>query len=179
MLSQKAIKCNISSRVAFKVNTCIESNTILGHKGAQQLLNDNDMFFTDGTKLMRVRGAFIDQSEVIRICEYISQQTECTDFYELPKADSITNESSGIQKNANITHFDPLFKDVARFIVLNQSCSTSVIQRKFQVGYSRAGLLMEQLEKARIISTTTGNKHCKVMIQDEKSLINLLSSITR
>ena len=74
-------------------------------------------------------------------------------------------------------HLDPLFEDAARLIVINQSGSTSMIQRKFSIGYNRAGRLMDQLEKAGVVGIAMGSKPREVLIQDEMSLANLLSSL--
>lgn len=76
-----------------------------------------------------------------------------------------------------MTHLDPLFEDAARLIVMNQDGSTSLIQRKFAIGYNRAGRLMDQLEKAGVVGEAHGSKPREVFIQDEVSLENLLVSL--
>ena len=173
------IKANFPSRIAFKVSAGIDSKTILDRTGAQQLIGRGDMLaLVGGSEPERVQCAFVDTPEVERINEYISNQQSYNMPFELPEPDMPEADSGdGGSKDVDMQHLDPLFEDAARLIVRDQSGSTSLIQRKFAIGYNRAGRLMDQLEKAGIVGTAMGSKPREVMIQDENSLNNLLSSI--
>ena len=131
-----------------------------------------------GSEPERVQCAFVDTPEVERINEYISDQQSYNMPFELPEPDmpeADTGDSSN--KDVDMQHLDPLFEDAARLIVRDQSGSTSLIQRKFAIGYNRAGRLMDQLEKAGVVGAAMGSKPREVMIQDENSLNNLLNSL--
>ena len=173
------IKANFPSRIAFKVSAGIDSKTILDRTGAQQLIGRGDMLaLVGGSEPERVQCAFVDTPEVERINEYISEQQSYGAPFELPEPDMPEADmGDGAGKDVDMQHLDPLFEDAARLIVRDQSGSTSLIQRKFAIGYNRAGRLMDQLEKAGIVGSAMGSKPREVMIQDENSLNNLLNSL--
>ncbi len=171
------IKANFPGRIAFKVSAMVDSKTILDRPGANQLIGRGDMLFLNGNEPVRVQCAFVDTPEVERINDFISQQQGYTAPFGLPEPDSGDGEGIGSSSDVDMQHLDPLFEDAARLIVLNQSGSTSLIQRKFSIGYNRAGRLMDQLEKVGIVGAAYGGKPREVLIQDEVSLDNLLSSI--
>ena len=173
------IKANFPSRIAFKVSAGIDSKTILDRTGAQQLIGRGDMLaLVGGSEPERVQCAFVDTPEVERINEYISKQQSYGEPFELPEPDMPeTDAGDGAGKDVDMQHLDPLFEDAARLIVINQSGSTSLIQRKFAIGYNRAGRLMDQLERAGVVGAAMGSKPREVMIQDENSLNNLLSNL--
>ena len=172
------IKANFPARIAFKVSQGIDSKTILDRMGAQQLIGRGDMLYLQGNDPVRVQCAFVDTPEVDRINQFISQQQGYLEPYELPEPPASEGEgmSSG-SNDADLSHLDPMFDDAARLIVHEQSGSTSLIQRKFAIGYNRAGRLMDQLEKAGIVGAAHGSKPREVLIQDDMSLENLLSSL--
>ena len=171
------IKANFPARIAFKVSAGIDSKTILDRTGAQQLIGRGDMLFLNGAEPVRVQCAFVDTPEVERINNFISDQQSYNMPFELPEPDTPEAEFGSEDKDVDMQHLDPLFEDAARLIVINQSGSTSLIQRKFAIGYNRAGRLMDQLEKAGVVGAAMGSKPREVMIQDEVSLNNLLSSL--
>ena len=173
------IKANFPSRIAFKVSAGIDSKTILDRTGAQQLIGRGDMLaLVGGSEPERVQCAFVDTPEVERINEYISDQQSYGAPFELPEPDmSEADMGDGGDRDVDMAHLDPLFDDAARLIVMNQSGSTSLIQRKFAIGYNRAGRLMDQLEKAGVVGAAMGSKPREVLIQDENSLNNLLSNL--
>lgn len=171
------IKANFPGRIAFKVSAMIDSKTILDRPGANQLIGRGDMLFLNGNEPVRVQCAFVDTPEVERINMYIAQQQGYTTPFELPEPDNGDNDSIGNSADVDMQHLDPLFEEAARLIVLNQSGSTSLIQRKFSIGYNRAGRLMDQLEKVGIVGAAMGGKPREVLIQDEVSLDNLLKTI--
>ena len=172
------IKANFPARIAFKVSQGIDSKTILDRMGAQQLIGRGDMLYLQGNDPVRVQCAFVDTPEVDRINQFISQQQGYIEPYELPEPPVGDGEavSSG-SNDADLSHLDPMFDDAARLIVREQSGSTSLIQRKFAIGYNRAGRLMDQLEKAGIVGVAHGSKPREVLIQDEVSLENMLNAL--
>ena len=172
------IKANFPARIAFKVSAGIDSKTILDRTDAQQLIGKGDMLYLGGAEPIRVQCAFVDTPEVERINEYIAEQQSYNMAFELPEPDTPEADmGDGGDKDVDMQHLDPLFEDAARLIVINQSGSTSLIQRRFAIGYNRAGRLMDQLEKAGVVGAAMGSKPREVMIQDENSLNNLLASL--
>jgi S-DNA-T family DNA segregation ATPase FtsK/SpoIIIE len=169
------IKANFPSRIAFRVGAMIDSRTILDRPGAQQLVGRGDMLYLNGGEPVRVQCAFVDTPEVERINTFISDQQGYTSAFELPEPDTDDGEGGGEGREVDMQHLDPMFEDAARLIVREQSGSTSLIQRKFAIGYNRAGRLMDQLEKAGIVGAAHGSKPREVLIMDENSLENLLS----
>ena len=169
------IKANFPSRIAFRVGAMIDSRTILDRPGAQQLIGRGDMLYLNGGEPVRVQCAFVDTPEVERINKFISDQQGYLSAFELPEPDTADDGDGGESRDVDMQHLDPMFEDAARLIVREQSGSTSLIQRKFAIGYNRAGRLMDQLEKAGIVGAAHGSKPREVLITDENSLENLLS----
>ena len=171
------IKANFPSRIAFKVSAGIDSKTILDRTGAQQLIGRGDMLFLGGSEPVRVQCAFVDTPEVERINEYIARQQSYNSAFELPEPDMPDSDLGSDSADVDMSHLDPMFEDAARLIVMSQSGSTSLIQRKFAIGYNRAGRLMDQLEKAGVVGAAIGSKPREVLIQDEVTLNNLISNL--
>ena len=172
------IKANFPSRIAFRVGAMIDSRTILDRPGAQQLIGRGDMLYLNGGEPVRVQCAFVDTPEVERINQYIAKQHGYPTAFELPEPD-MPEDNMGEAADVDMQHLDPMFEDAAKLIVVNQSGSTSLIQRKFAIGYNRAGRLMDQLEMAGVVGPAHGAKPREVLIQDEMSLENLLSQWKR
>lgn len=169
------IKANFPARMAFKVSAMIDSRTILDRPGANQLIGRGDMLFLSGSEPVRVQCAFVDTPEVERITTYIAKQQSYLGPFELPKV-----EMEGEESNAgavDMTHLDPLFEEAARLIVATQQGSTSMIQRKFAIGYNRAGRLMDQLEKAGIVGAAQGSKPREVLCIDDTDLEMRLNNL--
>lgn len=172
------IKANFPARIAFRVIQGIDSKTILDRMGAQQLIGCGDMLFAQGNDPVRVQCAFMSTSEVVDVNNFISKQQGYVEPYELPEPILDNNETDGDgYKDVDMQHLDLIFEEAARLIVTSQSGSTSLIQRKFSIGYNRAGRLMDQLEKAGIVGAAMGSKPREVLIQDENSLNNILISL--
>lgn len=172
------IKANFPARIAFKVSQGIDSKTILDRMGAQQLIGRGDMLYLQGNDPIRVQCAFVDTPEVVDINNFIAQQQGYLEPFELPEP--IIEGGEGGESGADdvdLNHLDPMFDDAARLIVSSGSGSTSLIQRKFSIGYNRAGRLMDMLEKAGIVGQAHGSKPREVLIQDDLSLENLLASL--
>ncbi|HPR85949.1 MAG TPA: DNA translocase FtsK [Prolixibacteraceae bacterium] len=168
------IKANFPTRIAFKVASMIDSRTILDTPGANQLIGKGDMLVSSGSTMTRVQCAFVDTPEVERICEYISEQRGYTTAFLLP--DYVGDTEGGIP-DVDLKNRDEMFEEAARLIVSNQVGSTSMIQRKFSIGYNRAGRLMDQLEAAGIVGPSEGSKARQVLIQDDYSLEQLLNGM--
>lgn len=163
------IKANFPARMAFKVSSMIDSRTILDRPGANQLIGRGDMLFLSGSEPTRVQCAFVDTPEVERITAYISKQQSYLGPFELPRVEMDCEDGGGAGA-VDLTHLDPLFEEAARMIVATQQGSTSMIQRKFAIGYNRAGRLMDQLEKAGIVGTAQGSKPREVLCIDDNDL---------
>ncbi|MDR1652109.1 MAG: DNA translocase FtsK [Prevotellaceae bacterium] len=170
------IKANFPARVAFRVSSMMDSRTILDAPGANQLVGRGDMLFSQGNDLSRVQCAFVDTPEVEKIAHYIyAQQGNPTAFY-LPEY--VGNEGDSLNADAmDMSKRDPIFEEAARLIVASQQGSTSLIQRKFSIGYNRAGRLMDQLEATGIVGPTQGSKPRDVLVQDDYSLEQLLQRL--
>lgn len=170
-----SIKANFPARIAFKVASMIDSRTILDTPGANQLIGKGDMLISCNGGITRVQCAFIDTPEVEGICQYIGAQQGYPTAYLLPE---YVTENSGATGNADdLKDRDPFFEDAARLIVANQQGSTSLIQRKFAIGYNRAGRLMDQLEAAGIVGPFEGSKARQVLVMDDIHLDQILESL--
>lgn len=172
------IKANFPGRIAFKTAQRIDSSIILDRTGANQLIGRGDMLCLVGNEPERVQCAFVDTPEVERINEHICNQPGPQHPFEIPEP--IVEESAGgggsFDANAQI---DPLFNEAARSIVSSQQGSTSMVQRRFSIGYNRAGRLMDQLEQAGIVGVAQGSKPREVLIQDLNTLEQLLASLAK
>ena len=171
------IKANFPARIAFKVSQGIDSKTILDRMGAQQLIGRGDMLYLSGNDPIRVQCAFVDTPEVDEINRFIADQQGYLEPFELPEPAMAEGDDMGGGSEADLSHLDPMFEDAARLIISTQQGSTSLIQRKFSIGYNRAGRLMDQLEKAGIVGQAHGSKPREVLIQDEMSLDALLNQL--
>lgn len=163
------IKANFPARMAFKVMAQIDSRTILDQSGANQLVGKGDMLFLAGNTPTRVQCAFVDTPEVERINDFISEQQGYLSAFELPEPE-MDGESGGSGADLSNETLDPMFEEAARLIVVHQQGSTSLIQRKFSIGYNRAGRLMDQLERAGVVGPVRGSKPREVLISDEVEL---------
>ena len=170
------IKANFPARLAFKVASSIDSKTILDRTGANQLIGKGDMLFLSGNDPVRVQCAFVDTPEVEDITSYIACQQSYNAPFPLPEVPMDGGED-GDGPDVDLNHLDPMFNEVARMVVLEQSGSTSMIQRKFSIGYNRAGRLMDQLEKVGIVGPAKGSKPREVLCVSEEDLQFRLDNI--
>lgn len=170
------IKANFPARIAFKVSAKVDSRTILDASGADQLIGRGDMLVSHGSELLRLQCAFVDTPEVERIVEFIGDQKGYPTAFQLPEYEGQENE--GIDKEMiDLSKRDKMFEDAARLVVSSQSGSTSMLQRKFNLGYNRAGRIMDQLEAANIVGPAHGSKPREVLISTEYELENLLEEL--
>jgi S-DNA-T family DNA segregation ATPase FtsK/SpoIIIE len=171
------IKANFPARMAFKVMSQIDSRTILDGKGADQLVGKGDMLFLAGNTPTRVQCAFVDTPEVEQICQHIACQQSYVSAFELPEPPVEDGGSAGGSEGFDSGSLDPLFADAAREIVSTQQGSTSLIQRRFKIGYNRAGRLMDQMEKVGLVGPTRGAKPREVYCADLAELEVKLNSL--
>ena len=169
------IKANFPARIAFRVISNIDSRTILDTTGANQLVGRGDMLISTGGELTRVQCAFIDTSEVEKIAEFVGSQRGYSAAHYLPE---YTGEEGdfGISE-IDLGKRDKLFDEAARLVVQHQQGSTSLIQRKMNLGYNRAGRIMDQLEAAGVVGPPDGSRARQVLITDLLSLNRILSSL--
>lgn len=169
------IKANFPARIAFRVSAMVDSRTILDRPGANQLIGRGDMLFLQGADPVRVQCAFIDTPEVAEITKFIARQQGYPTAFYLPE---YVDENAGSDLgDVDMGRLDPLFEDAARLIVIHQQGSTSLIQRKFAIGYNRAGRIMDQLEKAGVVGPAQGSKAREVFCVDESDLGMRLNSL--
>ena len=170
------IKANFPARMALRVMQMVDSRTILDAPGANQLIGRGDLLFSQGGDTNRVQCAFVDTPEVEQIVNFISGQAGYPTAFLLPEYVGEGGEDKA-PGSVDLSDRDPLFDEAARLIVIQQQGSTSLIQRKFAIGYNRAGRLMDQLEAAGIVGPFEGSKARQVLIQDEYNLEQLLNSL--
>ncbi len=170
------IKANFPARVAFRVSSMMDSRTILDAPGANQLVGRGDMLFSQGNDLMRVQCAFVDTPEVENIVHHISDQQSYPTAFYLPEY--VNPDGEGVDMSSvDMSKRDPLFEEAARLIVASQQGSTSLIQRKFSIGYNRAGRIVDQLEVAGIIGPFEGSKARQVLVMDDYHLEQILKQL--
>lgn len=173
------IKANFPGRIAFRVTSVIDSRTILDKKGADQLVGKGDMLFLGGGDPVRVQCAFIDTPEIESVNEFIADQPGPVEPLELPEPaiDEQVGFSVGQGGNMDSHSLDPYFEEAAHAIVISQQGSTSMIQRRFSIGYNRAGRLMDQLEQYGIVGPAQGSKPRDVLVADDSQLQSLIAQI--
>ena len=155
------IKSNIQSRIAFSVSSAVDSKTILDKGGAEKLLGNGDMLYLPSgeNNPIRVQGVFIDDGEIESICKFVCSQGKAKfddNFVNLKPAENlnqILNENN-----------DPLYEEVKSFVIETRKASTSLIQRKFSIGYARAARLMDTLELNGIIGESRGSRPREVLV---------------
>ncbi len=168
------IKANFPARIAFKVSAMVDSKTILDGSGAQQLVGKGDLLFSQGNDAIRVQCAFVDTPEVENIVHFISDQRGYPTAFELPEPDFA--EGEGDVMSMDVARRDEKFEETARFVVVTQQGSVSMIQRKFEVGFNRAARIMDQLEAAGIVGAASGSKPRQVLIHTEYELDQMLNN---
>jgi len=169
------IKANFPTRVAFRVMSSVDSKTILDEPGANQLIGRGDMLINTGNEMVRLQCAFLDTPEVARITSFIGDQRGYDGAFMLPDFDA--NSEVALGGAADLNDRDPLFEEVAHYIVEEQKCSTSNIQRRYSIGYNRAGRIVDQLELAGIVGKQDASKPRPVLVGDLASLNRLLSQL--
>ena len=164
------IKGNFPGRIAFAVAQRIDSQIIIDRTGAQQLIGRGDMLFQIDGELTRLQCPFVDTPDIVRICDFIKEQEDNDrdinheEPYLLPEYVG-KDEGGGADANmGNVKDRDPLFEEAVRFIVMGNTASTSSLQRRYEIGYNRAGRLMDQMEHAGIVGPAQGSKPRQVLV---------------
>lgn len=176
------IKANFPARMAFRVISQIDSRTILERTGANQLQGRGDMLFLAGNDPVRVQCALIETKEVERVCAHIAKQQGYASAYILPEPDESTGDGGSSSSSSrgdagSVGKLDELFADAARTVVMHQQGSTSLLQRKFNIGFNRAGRIMDQLCQTGIVGEQDGSKPRQVLCPDEADLEFRLKSL--
>lgn len=169
------IKANISSRIALTVSSAIDSRTILDSSGAEKLLGMGDMLYSPigSNKPLRVQGCYISDEEVEKLCEFIKNQGESEYSEKIQK--EIESKAAQDKTSTKFTdggesgeNLDPLFDDAVDVVLENGKASTSFLQRKLGVGYSRGSKIMDQMEDKHIIGPAEGAKPRKILINKQQ-----------
>ena len=168
------IKANFPGRIAFKVSAKVDSRTILDIGGAEQLIGRGDMLVSYGSELLRLQCAFVDTPEVEDIVNFIGEQRGYASAFELPEYEGEDGEGA---KEVDLSNRDKLFEDCARLVVQMQSGSTSNLQRRLNLGYNRAGRIMDQLEAAGIVGPAVGSKPREVYFKTDAELEGFLQML--
>ena len=165
------IKANVPSRISFAVSSQVDSRTILDMAGAEKLLGKGDMLFypAGAPKPVRIQGAFVSDKEVEKIVDFVKNNGEATYNDEIIKqienANSTDKEIDAAEEDDNT---DPLLMEAIDVVVETGQASTSFIQRRFKVGYARAGRIVDQMEERGIISGFQGSKPREVLMSKER-----------
>lgn len=175
-----SIKANFPARIAFRVQSGVDSKTILDATGANQLIGKGDMLISTGSDIVRLQCAFVDTPEVEKIANYIEGKAELSPLrepFELPDVPEPGSESSetNFDDEPASGEIDPLFVDAAVLTVQTQIGSTSNIQRRMRLGYNRAGRIMDQLEEFGIVGPTNGSKPREVLVKTNAQLQEMLA----
>ncbi len=172
------IKANIPTRIALRTQSVIDSRTVLDAKGAEQLIGRGDSLYAGNASITRVQCAFVDTPEVDEIVKHIAKQQRYSEPYQLPEYVGEGGDSDAVAPGSvDMKRLDPMFADVARYVVTKQEGSTSRLQRAFEIGYNRAGKLSDQLEAAGIVGPNKGPKGRDVLITDLDQLDKLLEEL--
>ncbi len=172
------IKANFPARMAFRVASGIDSGIILDQPGAQNLIGRGDLLFSTGSVPTRVQCAFVDTPEVDRINRFIADQQGYPTALILPEPRIAEDGGESASGDAVDLHqLDPLFSECAELVVATGQGSTSMIQRKFQIGYNRAGRIMDQLEAAGIVGPYSGSKARAVLVAGDSELRSILEDL--
>ena len=168
------IKANFPARIAFRVTSGVDSRTILDGGGAERLIGRGDMLLSTGNDVQRIQCALIDTPEIQKIVDFISSQRGYPECFALPE---YLDENDAPNKDLDLTKKDALFEQAARLVVASQHGSTSLLQRKLELGYNRAGKIIDQLEAAGIVGPSEGSKAREVLVKSEVELEEILKNL--
>jgi S-DNA-T family DNA segregation ATPase FtsK/SpoIIIE len=180
------IKANVPSRIAFAVSSQTDSRVILDQNGAESLLGQGDMLFSPvgSNRVQRIQGAYIDEEQILELTDAWRRQGEPELRAELLEEVVSDNEGSGGGSDAGDPEFnpdeDPLLEEAISLVAQMQTASTSMLQRRLRLGYTRAGRLIDMLERRGIISGYEGSKPRQVLITEAdvpRMLVNLAEAV--
>ena len=170
------IKANFPARMAFRTSSMIDSRTILDRPGANQLIGKGDMLYLQGQDPVRVQCAFVDTPEVENVVSHICTQQSYLSAFMLPEPPMQEGDGGGAA-DVDMNKLDPMLKEAAQLIITHQQGSTSLIQRKFSIGYNRAGRIMDQLERIGVVGPAQGSKPRDVLMQTGVELDIAMSNL--
>ena len=158
------IKSNIPSRIAFAVSSAVDSRTILDQQGAEKLLGMGDMLYIPiGEQApIRVQGVYVSDEEVNNVTEYVSRQGHPKFDDAFIRLQMIPDSTNAVGLDSN----DPLYEEAKQFVITSQKASTSLIQRKFSIGYQRAARLIDMMEENGVVGPSRGSKPREVYMKD-------------
>jgi S-DNA-T family DNA segregation ATPase FtsK/SpoIIIE len=176
------IKANVPSRIAFAVSSQTDSRVILDQNGAESLLGMGDMLFSPvgSSKLQRIQGAFIDEAQIAQITEFWARQGEPelrADLLEEVEAEASGDDGGKGDRDGEDPDEDPLLAEAIELVVEMGTASTSMLQRRMRLGYTRAGRMMDMLERRGVISGYEGSKPRQVLIT-ASDLPRVLAALT-
>lgn len=175
------IKANFPARIAFRVSTRVDSNTILDNTGAEKLIGRGDMLYYAGVETERIQCGFISNDEINAITEFIGEQQGYKKSYNtpyyLPSPEPAEGEGGGGM--IDMKDLDERFEEAARMVVMSQKGSTSDLQRKLGMGYAKAGRVMDQLEAAGIVGPQEGSKPRQVLVTNFDELDTILKAFMK
>jgi S-DNA-T family DNA segregation ATPase FtsK/SpoIIIE len=169
------IKANFPARIAFRVTSNVDSRTILDCGGAEQLIGRGDMLLSVGSDIIRLQCAFVDTPEVERVVEHIRAQRGFSTPYYLPEYQG--EDGEGGSNTIRWSDLDEMFEEAARLVVQSQHGSTSMLQRRLQLGYNRAGRIMDQLESAGVVGAAEGSKPREVLVMSDMELTQMIDHL--
>ncbi|HQX59992.1 MAG TPA: DNA translocase FtsK, partial [Burkholderiaceae bacterium] len=160
------IKANIPTRLSFQVSSKIDSRTILDQMGAEALLGMGDMLYMpSGTGLpIRVHGAFVSDEEVHRVVSYLKTQGEPNYIEGVLEGGTVDGESDGIGEPGNGGEKDPMYDQAVEVVLKNRKASISLVQRHLKIGYNRAARLVEDMEKAGMVSAMSSSGQREILV---------------
>jgi len=153
------IKANFPSRISFRVAARVDSRTILDSIGAEHLLGKGDMLFLPpgSARLLRIHGAFVSEKEIARLTSFLRKGAR-------PVYDDQVGRPEKAQEAAEVLERDELFDEALRFVVQSGQASTSMLQRRFRIGFSRAGRLVDMMEQEGIVGPADGSKSREILV---------------
>ena len=164
------IRSNFPARMAFRVAQGLDSRIILDRQGAQQLIGRGDMLFSANSEITRLQCPFVDTPDVENLCRFVKEQEDADhdinhlEPYQLPECLVPDSDDGGAAGGANLNDRDPIFEEAVRWVVQSETASTSSLQRRYQIGFNRAGRIMDQMEAAGIVGPSQGGKPRKVLM---------------
>ena len=161
------IKANFPTRISFQVTSKIDSRTILGEQGAEQLLGRGDMLYmAGGGKVTRVHGPFVEDAEVEDVAKFLSNQSVPEYDETITEEPENTNDFDISGFNSNNNQQDELYDQAVALIARERRASTSFIQRHFKIGYNRAATIIEKMEENNVVSKPGRAGKREVLIED-------------
>jgi S-DNA-T family DNA segregation ATPase FtsK/SpoIIIE len=153
------IKANFPSRISYRVAARVDSRTILDSIGAEQLLGKGDLLFLPpgSARLLRIHGAFVSEKEVARLASFLRKNAR-------PVYDDSVGKAEKKEEAAEVLERDELFDEAVRFVVQSGQASTSMLQRRFRIGFSRAGRLVDMMEQDGIVGPADGSKPREILV---------------